>query len=81
MHRLESFRDLYDQNHTLGLYCMRCNRWGSADLLRLIRDGLGDRAVTKARFRCKDCGSVVDKQVRPPVPEIGGAVAWVQMAG
>ena len=24
--------------------------------------------VTEARFRCRDCGEIVEKQVRPPVP-------------
>jgi len=30
------------------------------------------RPVTEARFRCKECGEIVEKQVRPPVAEIGG---------
>jgi hypothetical protein len=33
--------------------------------------------VVDARFRCRDCGSVVDKQLRPPVPEVGGARAYI----
>ena len=37
----------------------------------------GDRAVTQARFRCRDCGEVVEKQVRPPVPELGGAAGYI----
>lgn len=28
----------------------------------------GDKPVTEARFRCRDCGEIVEKQVRPPVP-------------
>ena len=35
------------------------------------------RPVTEARFRCKDCGENVEKQVRPPVPTVGGAVAYI----
>jgi hypothetical protein len=68
---------LRDQNHTLALYCMSCDRWGMADLDWLIQIGKGDKPVTEARFRCKDCGEIVEKQVRPPVPEIGGSVAYI----
>ena len=25
----------------------------------------GDKPVTEARFRCRDCGEIVEKQVRP----------------
>ena len=70
---------LREQNHTLALYCMPCNRWGMADLDWLIRNGKGDKHVTEARFRCQDCGEIVEKQVRPPVPEIGGSVAYVSL--
>ena len=79
MHRLESFQDLLKHNHSLGLYCMACNRWGSADLDELVRNGRGQRPVTKARFRCKDCGAIVEKQVRPPVPQLGGSVAYLRL--
>ena len=70
---------LRDQNHTLGLYCISCNRWGKADLDWLIQIGKGNKLVTDARFRCRDCGEIVEKQVRPPVPEIGGSVAYVSL--
>jgi len=70
---------LRDQNHTLGLYCISCNRWGKADLDWLIQSGKGNKLVTDARFRCRDCGEIVEKQVRPPVPEIGGSVAYVSL--
>lgn len=43
-----------------------------ADLDRLIQIGKGNKPVAGARFRCKECGEVVERQVRPPVPEIGG---------
>ena len=79
MHRFESFKDLLEHEHSLGFYCMACNRWGNADLEELIRSGRGHRAVSEARFRCKDCGAIVDKQVRPPVPELGGSVAYLQL--
>ena len=65
------------QNHILALYCPSCNRWGKANLDWLIGNGKGNKLVTEARFRCKDCGEIVEKQVRPPVPTLGGAVAYI----
>ncbi|MBT8079227.1 MAG: hypothetical protein KJO31_11675 [Gammaproteobacteria bacterium] len=59
---------------------MDCCRWGEADLQRLIQAGQGERIVSETRFRCRNCRAVVDKQVRPPVPQLGGSVAWVRMA-
>ncbi len=67
---------LHSHNHTLALYCLSCNRWSEANLEWLIQIGQGDKPVTEARFRCRDCGEIVEKQVRPPVLEIGGAVAY-----
>lgn len=34
-----TFQDLHDQNHTLGLYCISCDRWHVADLAGLIQAG------------------------------------------
>ncbi len=60
--------------------CLSCNRWGEANLDWLIQNGKGKKPVTEARFRCRECGEVVEKQVRPPVPELGGALAYTSMA-
>ena len=68
---------LREQNHTLAVYCISCGRWREANLDWLIPIGTGDKPVTEVRFRCRDCGEIVEKQVRPPVPEIGGSVAYV----
>jgi len=72
-----TFEELLRQNHTLALYCLSCSRWGMANLDCLIKLGKGDKPVTEARFRCKDCGEIVEKQVRPPVPRVGGANAYI----
>jgi hypothetical protein len=80
MPRLATFLDLRCQNHTLGLYCPACDRWGEANIDRLIESGRGDGSLVDARFRCTDCGAVVDKQLRPPVPSLGGAEAYIQTA-
>ncbi len=77
MLQLATFIDLQDQRHTLGLYCIECDRWGEADLPGLIAGGRGERLLVESKFRCRDCGGLVDKQLRPPVPEIGGAVAYI----
>ena len=70
-----TIEELRHQDHTLALYCLSCDRWGEANLEWLIQNGKGNRPVTEARFRCKDCGEIVEKQVRPPVPEIGRTLA------
>jgi len=33
--------ELHSHNHTLALYCLSCNRWGEANLDRLIQIGKG----------------------------------------
>ncbi len=75
-----TIEELHSHNHTLALYCISCNRWGEVNLDRLIEIGQGDKPVTEARFRCRDCGEIVEKQVRPPVPLLGGAVANIRSA-
>ncbi len=75
--RLRTLSDLHDLRHTLALYCIHCNRWGEANLDWLIQNDKGDKSVTEARFRCRECGEIVEKQVRPPVPSLGGAVAYI----
>ena len=72
-----TFENLREQNHTLALYCIACDSWGNANLDCLIQVGRGDKLVTEARFRCQIVGEIVEKKVRPPVPQIGGAVAYV----
>lgn len=75
---LVTFEELAAHRHSLGLFCPACERWGEADLPALIAAGQGGRQLTEARFRCRDCGELVEKQLRPPVPCVGGAVAYIQ---
>ena len=77
MIRMGTIEELHSQNHSLGLYCIFCDRWGEANLDQLIQIGKGDKPVIEAWFRCRDCGDSVEKQVRPPVPTLGGAVAYI----
>ena len=51
-----TIEELHNHNHTLALYCLSCNRWGEANLVRLIQIGKGEKPVIEARFRCRDCG-------------------------
>ncbi len=74
---MRTIEELHSHNHTLALYCLSCNRWGEANLDRLIQIGQGDKPVTEAKFRCRDCGEIVEKQVRPPAPSLGEAVAYI----
>ena len=74
---MRTFEELRKHSHRLALYCLTCDRWGEANLDGLIQIGKGNRSVIETRFRCKDCGEIVAKQVRPPVPEVGGAVAYI----
>jgi hypothetical protein len=78
MIRMSTFFELKQHQHSLGLYCIDCNRWGTADLQGLIDSGRGNFAVTGAKFRCRDCGSIVQKQVRPPAPSLGATVRYIQ---
>ena len=80
MIRMETFSELEEQNHALALYCADCKRWGVADLPGLIENGYGARRVKATRFRCSDCGAVVEKQLRPPMPEADTAAAYIQAA-
>ena len=57
-----TMEELHSHNHTLALYCLSCDRWGEANLDRLIQIGKGDKLVTEARLRCRDCGEIVEKQ-------------------
>ena len=78
MLQVVTFLDLRRQKHTLGLYCPACDRWGEADVDKLIESGRGMRLLVDTRFRCIDCGRVVDKQLRPPVPGISDTVAYIR---
>jgi hypothetical protein len=77
--RLATFEDLHNQQHGLGLYCIKCDRWGSANLEHLIQSGRGGCEIKDARFRCRDCGQLVEKQVQPPVPTLGEAVQYIPL--
>ena len=72
-----TIEELHSHNHTLAFYCLSCNRWGETNLDWLIQNGKGNKPVTEVQFRCRDCGEIVEKQVRPPVPSLGEVVAYI----
>jgi len=74
---LGTVEELHSQDYGLALYCLSCDRWGEANLDWLIQNGKGKKPVIEAKFRCRDCGEIVEKQVRPPVPSLGGATAYI----
>ena len=79
--RLRTLSDLHELRHALALYCISCDRWGEANLDWLIRNSKGSKPVTEARFRCREWGEIVEKQVRPPVPSLGQAAVYISIAG
>jgi hypothetical protein len=78
--QLKTIHDFHQQSHTLALYCPACKRWSEANLPFLIQTGRSALSVCDARFRCRDCGGAAEKQIRPPVPPVGGAVGYIQRA-
>ncbi len=75
-----TIEELHSQEYGLALYCLSCDRWDKANLDWLVQNGKGNKLVTEARFRCRNCGEIVEKQVRPPVPSLGSAVAYISAA-
>lgn len=74
---MSTLGEIHCQNHSLALYCGTCERWDLADLDALIGQGCGSRRVVDTRFRCRDCGAVAEKQLRPPVPAVSRATAYI----
>jgi len=74
--RLHTIKDLLDRNHTLQLYCLRCDRWRTAPLERLTDRGLGAAPIRTLRFRCIRCGTPAQLQLRPPELPAAAATGW-----
>ena len=66
---IETISDLANNNMRFYLYCSPCNRWHQLDLDKFIKAGRGDFNYVNARFRCKECGGIAEKQIRPPLGE------------
>jgi hypothetical protein len=81
MHSIElrTIQHLIDRDHTLALYCTRCDRWALAPLRMLAARGHADTPFARLRFRCVRCGAPGHRQLRPPALRNSTAVGWVQL--
>jgi len=64
---LGTIAGLHAHDHQLAAYCLRCDRWSTLDLERMVAQGKGSLRLP-LRMRCRDCGEVGQLQVRPAVP-------------
>ena len=78
--RLDTVADLITHEHSLRLYCRRCDRWAHAPLEKLVSRGLGDRAIRTLRFRCVHCGDPAVRQLRPPELPPASGTGWMEPA-
>lgn len=69
--RLDTPRNLYANGHTLATHCPACGRWTELSSIGLARMGVLDRNITRLQFRCRQCGTRGEKQIRAPVPQAG----------
>jgi hypothetical protein len=75
---LHTIADLLARDHTLQLYCLRCDRWRQAPLEHLAAHGLADRPITALRFRCIRCGTLAERQLRPPELAPATGTGWME---
>jgi len=78
---LHTVADLLARDHTLQLYCLRCDRWCQAPLEHLAAQGLADRPITALRFRCSRCGTLAERQLRPPELPPAQGTGWLEFRG
>jgi hypothetical protein len=76
---LHTVADLLARNHTLQLYCLRCDRWRLAPLERLVDSGLGAASIRTLKFRCAHCGTPAQLQLRPPELPPPSATGWMEI--
>ena len=78
---LHTVADLLERNHTLQLYCLRCDRWRQAPLEYLADRGMGAALIRTLRFRCVHCGTPAQPQLRPPELPPARATGWMECRG
>ena len=76
---LHTVAGLLARNHTLQLYCLRCDHWRKAPLEHFAAQGFGDRPIATLRLRCSDCGAVPERQLRPPKSPPAIGTGWIQL--
>jgi hypothetical protein len=75
---LHTVADLLTYHHTLGLYCLPCDRWAEAPLANLAARGLADRPIQRLNFRCVICGRSAQCQLRPPALSSVRSAGWME---
>ena len=61
---ISTIADLITNDMTLSLYCSGCRPWRDIDADKWVAEGRGDADFTRVRFKCEQCGTVADKQLR-----------------
>jgi DNA-directed RNA polymerase subunit RPC12/RpoP len=74
---LDTPRSLYPNDHRLALHCPTCNVWREFSLADFEAIGVQDSRLLPMTFRCRQCGTRGLAQVRPPVPQVGGAIGYI----
>ena len=68
---ISNIRDLADNEMTLGLYCLPCDRWEEVIPQEWLDAGKPNIDYVAKKFKCKDCGETASKQVRPYLKRMG----------
>lgn len=76
--RIVTVAELIAHDHSLRLYCPRCDRWAQAPLEKLAARGRADVPIQRLRFRCILCGTVARLQLRPPELPPASGTGWMQ---
>lgn len=53
-----TFRELLEHGYSLTCWCAGCSRLAACDLAMLVRNGLGDRQITRCKPKCRKRGSL-----------------------
>ena len=61
---ISNIRDLADNEMTLGLYCLPCDRWEEVIPQEWLDAGKPNINYVEKNFKCEDCGETASKQVR-----------------
>lgn len=80
MDDLSTLAGLLEFRHEIGVYCVSCRRWSVIDLEAIVAQGRGTMPVTALRPRCRRCGQIGEKQIRPPRPDFSRSLGqWPGM--
>ena len=61
---IRKMSDLRDNQMSLGLFCLGCERWGEIIPDEWLSSVNKDVDYIIQRFKCGECGGAADKQVR-----------------